>query len=977
MRSITCATLATLALTSLANAQFERFARGPAASLNEVRIGQPGADVDQYVEFSGTPGASLAGLQLVVIGDAEGQFPPNQNGEVEIVIDLVGNIAGDGTFLLASPSYTLGTADQTDADLVFEQGDNLTLILASGYAGSAGANIDTDNDGTIDSTSGLTVIDSLGIVASPNPDGFGADFIYSTTTVGPVGGFNPLHAWKCSDTGDWEAGLDDLGGSNETPASQNPTCSGGGGGGVVAINEFRTDQPGSDSDEYVEFAGDPGTSLDGLTFISIGDGSGGSGVVECSIDLTGQVIGASGLFLMTEGSFTLATPDFVVDGSDLNFENSDNVTYLVVRDFTAARNDDLDTDNDGVIDSPAPWSEIVDSVAAVDAFGSGDLVYSDVQIDFSDNRPHHGYRCTPDGTWTKGSYDPADLTDTPGAENLACPVVQCGGEAPRNCFESRTEPGCSDSSCCDIVSNLDPACGSAAWDESCVTLAQNNCLSSGSAPNVRLSEIRMKQGGDDTDEFFELIGDPGTPLDGVSLLVLGSLGTDSSGAVETAINLSGTSIGSSGYFVVAEDTFTLGTADAIRDLNFNDSSNKTLVLAFNFIGTVNGDLDANADCTLDSTPWDEEIDSINLLDGSAANCFYATTSAGPDGIFSPAHAYICSPDGTTWGVGTFNVQDPNAVDTPGAANPTDCDPTDCEGAAAQGLDLVGTDLIETYRPDCCDNWDATCDDFIATNYTFASAPPAQVDLVEIRVDQVGVDNDEFIELSTTPGQSLGGYSVIVVGDGGSGSGEVETRIPLIDVTADENGLVLIADASTFTLGTPTVDVDFDIENSDNITCFVVYGFSGDDLSPDVDAEDDGVLDAVPWVGSTSCLSLVETDPAVEGDQVYCTTQLAAAEGEDNFPGLAYFDCTLETWVSGTYDPVGTDDTPGALNPGCDAAEEPCPGDFNNDGVVDGADFGSILALWGACGGCPEDITGDGQVNGADVGAFLASWGLCP
>ena len=55
----------------------------------------------------------------------------------------------------------------------------------------------------------------------------------------------------------------------------------------------------------------------------------------------------------------------------------------------------------------------------------------------------------------------------------------------------------------------------------------------------------------------------------------------------------------------------------------------------------------------------------------------------------------------------------------------------------------------------------------------------------------------------------------------------------------------------------------------------------------------------------------------------------------------------------------------------------CPGDFNDDGVVNGADFGAILAAWGACAGCPEDLNGDGVVSGADVGAFLALWGPCP
>ena len=55
----------------------------------------------------------------------------------------------------------------------------------------------------------------------------------------------------------------------------------------------------------------------------------------------------------------------------------------------------------------------------------------------------------------------------------------------------------------------------------------------------------------------------------------------------------------------------------------------------------------------------------------------------------------------------------------------------------------------------------------------------------------------------------------------------------------------------------------------------------------------------------------------------------------------------------------------------------CDGDFNGDGVVNGADFGSLLAAWGACAGCSEDLNGDDVVNGADVGLFLAFWGPCP
>jgi hypothetical protein len=62
--------------------------------------------------------------------------------------------------------------------------------------------------------------------------------------------------------------------------------------------------------------------------------------------------------------------------------------------------------------------------------------------------------------------------------------------------------------------------------------------------------------------------------------------------------------------------------------------------------------------------------------------------------------------------------------------------------------------------------------------------------------------------------------------------------------------------------------------------------------------------------------------------------------------------------------------------GCEGGVE-CPGDFNGDGIVDGADFGQILAAWGACPApCPQDLDGNGTVDGADVGLILSSWGPC-
>jgi len=48
------------------------------------------------------------------------------------------------------------------------------------------------------------------------------------------------------------------------------------------------------------------------------------------------------------------------------------------------------------------------------------------------------------------------------------------------------------------------------------------------------------------------------------------------------------------------------------------------------------------------------------------------------------------------------------------------------------------------------------------------------------------------------------------------------------------------------------------------------------------------------------------------------------------------------------------------------------GDLNNDGLVDGADLGQLLAAWGTDDSA-ADLDGDGTVDGADLGLLLAAW----
>jgi hypothetical protein len=193
------------------------------------------------------------------------------------------------------------------------------------------------------------------------------------------------------------------------------------------INEIRIDQPDSDVDEYFELVGPGGASLDGLTYLVIGDGP--TGTIECVLDLTGYSIPADGFFVVAEDTFspTLGIPDLVLVPNALNFENSDNVTHLLVDSFTGILGTDVDTDDDCTMDV-TPWAEIVDLIALVEEdnppsgtechYGPPQIGPDGIYV------PSHVYRCAVIGAaqWWMGVHE-MGVTDTPGAANYSCPTT--------------------------------------------------------------------------------------------------------------------------------------------------------------------------------------------------------------------------------------------------------------------------------------------------------------------------------------------------------------------------------------------------------------------------------------------------------------------------------------------------------------------------------------------------------------------------
>lgn len=259
-------------------------------------------------------------------------------------------------------------------------------------------------------------------------------------------------------------------------------CDPGGGDGVF-INELRIDHSGADDNEYVELGGPAGTSLDGYSYIVIGDGVGGEGVLETIIDLTGLVIADDGLLSLGKAEMTIAIPDVVIDG--LSFENSNTVTHMIVEGLTAILGDDLDAEDDGVLDG-VYWAAEIDSVGLQDVDSDGNnvgVLYTSTVVGPNGIfPPAHIFRCPEGGDWFMGVFDSFEL-DTPGDYNM-CDLSDLDGDgvfdSVDNCYlYNPDQADCNDNGTgdvCDIDSGFSTDCNANGIADECEADCDSNGL---------------------------------------------------------------------------------------------------------------------------------------------------------------------------------------------------------------------------------------------------------------------------------------------------------------------------------------------------------------------------------------------------------------------------------------------------------------------------------------------------------------------
>ncbi len=394
--------------------------------INEFSASTDGTDVE-YVEFYGDPNSDYSAYTMLEIeGDAG-----TAAGTIDEVIPL-GITDANGLSLVSLPANSL-------------ENGSISLLLVKDFTGALSSDLDTDDNGVLDAEPWSAIVDSVAV-----DDGEAGAITYGTTTltVGydglpyEVGGASRIPDGADTDAvTDWVRNDFDLGGipgyegtliegeAYNTPGMPNMVY-------VYVmsdpvINEFSANTAGTDV-EFVEFYGDPETDYTAYTLLEIeGDAGTAVGTIDEVVPL--GTTDANGLYLVSLPAGAL--------------ENGSK-SFILVQDFTGTLNEDLDTNDDGVLDAE-PWSAMVDSVA-VDDGEAGAITYGTTTLTVGyDGLPYEpgGASRIPDGAdtdavtdWVRNDFDLGGIPgytgslvvgeayNTPGESNIAFspPPPECG-----------------------------------------------------------------------------------------------------------------------------------------------------------------------------------------------------------------------------------------------------------------------------------------------------------------------------------------------------------------------------------------------------------------------------------------------------------------------------------------------------------------------------------------------------------------------
>jgi uncharacterized protein len=320
--------------------------------INEIHYDNTSTDAGEAVEVAGPAGTDLTGWSLVLY---------NGNGGVQYAtLPLSG--------VLSDQSGGYGTQSTPAVGLQNGSPDGLALVDASSavvqflsYEGTFLA-VDGPAAGLTSTDIGVSEAGSEPLGQSLQLTGTGltyGDFTWAAPGASTFGAVNNGQAFgepppTATPTETPTEGPTET--PTETPTPTLTPTEPPVEGPAPVINEFSASTAGTDV-EYIEIFGEAATDFSAHTLLEI---EGDSGTSVGTID---EVVAVG----------TTDAGGFWLGNLPANALENGTITLLLVRDFTGALNADLDTDNDGVLDS-TPWAAMVDAVAVNDG-GAGDRTY--------------------------------------------------------------------------------------------------------------------------------------------------------------------------------------------------------------------------------------------------------------------------------------------------------------------------------------------------------------------------------------------------------------------------------------------------------------------------------------------------------------------------------------------------------------------------------------------------------------------------
>ncbi len=452
--------------------------------------------------------------------------------------------------------------------------NSLSLILVKGFSGSDNDDLDSNDDGVLDTTPWVLAYDSVALRRSAGDLAYGTpvlDDAFDLFKGAPDGASRIPNGQDTDAVADWVrndfdgAGLPGYTGtlvegeSLNTPGTVNVTTATV--GTSALINEFVANHTGGDDHEYVEIIGTPSTSYASLWILVVeGDVAENPGHVD-----TFWQVGATD----ANGYWTTG---FLTN----QFEDT-TMTLLLVQDFTGPTAVDLDTNDDGTLDV-TPWTTIVDAVGVQDN-GATDKVYA--------------------ATILAQNYDGISFT-VGGASRLPNGVdTDTSADWVRNDFNGEGLPGFS---------------GTLVPGEAVNTPGAENSDEPPSATGAILSEFVIDHSGADSQQFVEVFGEARTSYHSSWILVVDGDLDGNPGHVDKAYQVG--TMNSAGVW---------DTGARNEEIPLGSMS---LLLVEGFTGAEGDDLDSNDDGTLDTTPWDAIADSIAANDGGLGDLAYSTVGLG-------------------------------------------------------------------------------------------------------------------------------------------------------------------------------------------------------------------------------------------------------------------------------------------------------------------------------------------------------------